>query len=153
LPAVFNRLVARLARRFEKVESFKLPHMRAVTLLEGLAITSGVWICFGLSLWAMVQGIFPDPPPLTVDLWQRYTAIMALACVGGFVVIVAPGGVGVREWVMDRLLAPELAAFAAVGAQSLAVVIVLLLRLVWTAAEVVMAAVFWLMPGPRRDAM
>jgi hypothetical protein len=145
LPGVFNRIVARLAGRFQNVESFRLPRLRIGTLLEGLATTSGVWILNGLSLWAMVQGVLPDAPPLSWPLFARFTAILALAYVGGFVVVVAPGGVGVREWVLDRFLAPELA-----GAESVTVVIVVLLRLVWTAAELVLAGVLWWLPGPRR---
>src|SRR5205823_600820 len=50
LPGVFNRIVGRLARRFENVESFRLPRLGVGTLLEGLVTTSGVWVLFGLSL-------------------------------------------------------------------------------------------------------
>src|SRR5439155_12172327 len=42
LPSVFNRIVGRLARRFQKVESFRLPRLGPATLLEGLATTTGV---------------------------------------------------------------------------------------------------------------
>jgi glycosyltransferase 2 family protein len=143
LPAVFNRIVGRLAGRFQNVESFRIPQLRFSHLLEGLATTSGVWILNGLSLWATVQGVLPEAPPLSWQAWSRFTAILALAYVGGFVVVVSPGGVGVREWVLDQFLAPELA-----GAESATVVIVILLRLVWTAAELVLAAALWL--GVRR---
>jgi len=147
LPGVFNRVVGLLARRFRNVEGFKLPGLRVATLIEGLATTSAVWVCFGFSLWAMIRCLSNHAEPLTVDLWARYTASMALACVAGFVVIVVPGGVGVREWVLDRLLAPELAAGATgvLGAEPRTVVIVLLLRVAWTAGELVLAALFWLL--------
>ncbi len=151
LPGVFNFVIGRLARRFQNIESFKLPRLRAVHLLEGLVTTSAVWICFGFSLWAMIQGLLPAVQPLTLDLWALYTAIIALACVGGFVAVVVPGGLGVREWVLDRLLGPELAATAVVAAQPVAVVIVLLLRVVWTASELVMAALVWKLPRPRSN--
>jgi hypothetical protein len=105
----------------------------------------------------MVKGLMPDAPVLTWEFGGRCTAILALAYVGGFVAVVVPGGLGVREWVLDRFLAPELALEAASAAQPVTVVIVLVLRLVWTAAELVLAAVIgviWLLsyvvPGPRR---
>jgi glycosyltransferase 2 family protein len=150
LPAFFNRLVARLARRFQNVESFQLPRLGFATLLGGLLMTASVWFCFGLGVWAAVQGVAQDAPGLTLRWWTTLTAITALAYVGGFVVVVAPGGMGVREWVLDRFLAPELA-LAAVGASApITVVIALVLRLTWTATELVAAgAAFWL-PGPRR---
>jgi uncharacterized membrane protein YbhN (UPF0104 family) len=146
LPAVFNRLVARLAQRFQKVESFRLPRLRVLTLLEGLATTAVAWCFLGTSLWAMVHALLPEVSPLTWEVWARCAGIQALAYVAGFVVVVTPGGVGVREWVLNQFLAPELA-----GQGSAAVVvIVLLLRLSWTAAELVLAAVLWWLPGPRR---
>jgi uncharacterized membrane protein YbhN (UPF0104 family) len=145
LPAVFNRLVGRLAKRFHKIESFRLPRLQAWTLLEGLGTTAMSWCLFGVSLWAMVHAVVPDAPPLNWNVWARYTSIQALAYVAGFVASV-PGGVGVREWVLDQFLGPELSGHPA--AQT--VVIVLLLRLAWTAAELVAAAVLWWLPGPRR---
>jgi glycosyltransferase 2 family protein len=151
MPGVFNRVVGVLAKRFRKIEGFAGPRLRMATLIEGLVTTSGVWICFGFSLWAMMQALLPDGEPLTFKLSARYTAIIALACVAGFVVVVVPGGVGVREWVLDRFLAPELAATAVLGAGARTVVIVLLLRLTWTAGELVMAALLWLLPRQQRS--
>jgi uncharacterized membrane protein YbhN (UPF0104 family) len=150
LPAVFNRLVGRLAIRFEKIESFKLPKLGMLTLIEGLITTSGVWVCFGCSLWAAVTGVMLDAPALTVEFWMRSSAIIGLACVGGFVAIVTPGGVGVREWVLDKFLAPELAVAAVTMEQPVAIVVALVLRVAWTVAELVVAGVVWWLPGPRR---
>jgi glycosyltransferase 2 family protein len=146
LPAVFNRLVARLAKRFQRVESFRLPHLRALTLMEGLATTGVGWCLFGVSLWAMVHALLPDAPPLTWVVGGRYIAIQALAWVAGFVAVFVPGGFGVREWVLKELLGPELAGQGAAKV----IVIVLLVRLTGMAAELVVAAVIWWLPGPRR---
>ena len=56
-----------------------------------------------------------------------------------------------REGVLEGFLAPELAGRVAHG-PAVATVTVLLLRLLWTTAELVMAsAVYWL-PGPRQAA-
>lgn len=148
LPAVFNRLVARLARRFQKIESFRLPRLGALTLVEGLATTAIGWCLLGTSLWAMVHAVAEDAPPLSWNTWARYTSIQALGYVAGFLVVVVPGGVGVREWVLDQFLAPELPGQGA----ATVVVIVVLLRLTWTGAELALAAVLWWLPGPRRAA-
>jgi hypothetical protein len=152
LPGVFNRIVGRLAQRFQNVESFRLPRLQITTLLGGLATTSGLWVCNGLSLWAMLQGVMPEGPPLTWHLWARLTAILALAYVGGFVAVVVPGGLGVREWLLDRFLGPELWGGSGVAEPATAV-IVILLRLAWTAAELVVAAFLWWLPGPRRNSV
>jgi hypothetical protein len=153
LPGVFNWLVGRLARRFQTVESFRLPHLRLGTLLEGLAIIGCGWICFGTSLYACLQGFLADTHPLTPALLARYVAIMGLAYVAGFVIFVVPSGVGVREFVLQRYLVPELARQGVPAPDAVVLLAVLLLRLVWTAAEVVVVgAVYWLPSGAGRRA-
>jgi glycosyltransferase 2 family protein len=153
VPGVFNDVLSRLAKRFRSVESLKLARLRVGTLLEGLAATSIMWMCFGLSLWATVQSVVPQPQPLTAALWARYTATLALAYVCGFAAVVVPGGIGVREWVLDLLLAPELATIAGIPAQPLTAAIVLLLRITWTSSELGTAALLWWLPGTRRETL
>ena len=53
-----------------------------------------------------------------------------------------PSGVGVREYFLLRLLGTE-------DTEALIALAVLLLRLVWTSAELVMAAVLWCIPTPQ----
>ena len=73
----------------------------------------------------------------------RSAASVATATVAGFVVAVAPGGLGVRESVLMYALGPALGT-------GLAVASALALRLVWVAAEVMAAAA--LMPMGKRSA-
>jgi uncharacterized membrane protein YbhN (UPF0104 family) len=74
--------------------------------------------------------------------------MMALAYVAGFLAIIMPGGVGVREFVLTLFLAPELTTTD--EPRALAAVAVLLLRVVWTATELVLAAVVYWLPGADR---
>ena len=149
LPGVFNRLVGRLAARFQQVESFRLPRLSGGTLALGLAVTGCGWLALGASLWAMVQAVVPDPYPLTPETWARSTAMVGLSYVAGFLAFMLPSGVGVREGVLEGFLAPELVCRVAHG-PAVATVTVLLLRLLWTTAELVMAAVVYWLPGPRQ---
>ncbi len=146
LPAVFNRLVARLAARFQTVESFRLPQLRGTTLAVGLAVTGCGWLLMGVSLWAMVQAVAPADHGLTPERWAGYTAMVGLSYVAGFLAFMMPSGVGVREGVLDVFLGPQLAESVPQG-QGLATVVVLVLRLAWTAAELAMAAVVYWLPG------
>jgi uncharacterized membrane protein YbhN (UPF0104 family) len=151
LPGVFNWLVGRLAARFETVEAFQLPRLRMVTLIEGLAATGCGWGLLGLSLWATHQAILAEPQELTVPLWARYTAMIGLAYVAGFLVVFLPSGVGVREVVLQALLTPELhhAGLASAEAAGLAALAVVLLRVAWTTAELVAAAGLYSLPHPK----
>jgi hypothetical protein len=146
LPAVFNRLVARAARKFQNVESFRLPPLRFTTLAIGLAVTGCGWAIMGLSLWSMVQAVLPEPHALTLADWARYIAINGIAYVAGFAAFMLPSGVGVREVALYRFLGPELAEQMPQG-EAVATVVVLMLRVLWTSMELLVGAIVIWFPG------
>ena len=79
----------------------------------------------------------------------RYVAMVGLSYVAGFLAFMLPSGVGVREGVLERFLAPEMAGRASSG-PAVATLVVLVLRLFWTCAELAMAAVVYWLPRPRK---
>jgi uncharacterized membrane protein YbhN (UPF0104 family) len=141
LPGVFNRLVRRLAARFQNIESFRITPLRHATLAGGLLATSCGWVLMGVSLWTVQQAVLPDPPSLTVPVLAHQIASLSLAYVAGFLAIVVPGGIGVREFFLLELLKQG-------SNEPLIAVAVLVLRLVWTLAEVIMAAIVFWFPVP-----
>jgi hypothetical protein len=68
---------------------------------------------------------------------------MALAMVGGFVVLIVPAGLGVREWVMMQTLGPS------VGISN-AALIAILTRITHVSAELFLAGCLYLL-GKRRN--
>jgi uncharacterized membrane protein YbhN (UPF0104 family) len=144
VPPVFNRLSRRLSLPFR--ERFTPPRIGVSSLVEGLLLTGLAWPLFGIALALALDavpgaGLSWDVPTLT-----HLTAVMALAYVAGFVVLIAPGALGVREAFLVLLLTPELAArhkLAPAVAQGKVLLAVLLLRLAWTLAEVGMVVLFW----------
>ncbi len=142
LPGVFNRLVGRLTRRFAPAET--LPALGVRTLLAGLALTSCCWVLLGASLAAVLRALDPDPGLVDLGLCLSCIAIVAVSYVAGFVAS-TPGGLGVREVLMQHFLAP----LPGIG-NLRAVVAVILLRLLWTAAEVVAAGVLYWAPHRSR---
>jgi uncharacterized membrane protein YbhN (UPF0104 family) len=142
-PAIFNRLVHRMSLPFRERDAAQLPRIRFVYLAEGLALTAVGWLLLGASLAATLRGIVGDDWPWLDVRTARLPAIMGLAYVIGFVVVVAPGGLGVREFMLTLLLTPELVGVQGMDrgeARATVVLAVLVLRLVWTAAELLMAA-------------
>ena len=136
MPTVFNFLVQRMAKRFPTIDAFQLPRIGILTLIEGILTTTLGWGLLGLSLWAMFQGVLPEPPALTLATWAQYCAAVGLAYVAGFLAFVLPSGVGVREYFLRHMLV-----FA--GPERWIAAAVLLLRLVWTTAELILAAVLF----------
>ena len=143
-PSIFNRLAHRLSLPFRERDAAQLPHIRFVYLLEGLAIIAIAWLLLGASFAAALRGIVgPDWPLLDVRT-ARLPAIMGLSYVIGFIVVIAPGGLGVREFLLTLLLTPELVGVQDMGiedARATVVLAVLVLRLVWTVAELLTALI------------
>ena len=149
-PSIFNRLAHRLSLPFRERDAAQLPHIRFRYLLEGLVLTSIGWLLLGASFAASLRGVVGADWPWLDMRTARLPAIMGLAYVIGFVVFI-PGGLGVREFVLTLLLTPELVGVQGMGpeqARATVVVAVLVLRLVWTVAELVTAGVCRLVSVP-----
>jgi uncharacterized membrane protein YbhN (UPF0104 family) len=145
-PAIFNRLVHRMSLPFRERDAAQLPRIRFTYLIEGLALTSVGWLLLGASFAAVLRAIVGDAWPWMDVRTLRLPAIMGLAYVIGFVVLIAPGGLGVREFVLTVLLTPELVGVGSMdreAARGIVVLAVLVLRLVWTASELLMAALLY----------
>ncbi len=146
LPPVFNRLVHHLSLPFRAADAV-LPQFRVRGLVEGLFATGLGWMCLGASLWSALRGALPEPPAWGADLWGRLTAVMGVSYVAGFVILLAPSGLGVREFFLVMFLVALLGYSSEAGEASV-LLAVLAMRLVWTAAELVMIALVWRLPGP-----
>ena len=96
-----------------KVSFVSLPARTVVALLAGYA---GTWLWWGLGLCLLVQPLYPLPLATAPILSARF----ALAWITGFLAIVTPSGLGVRELVMAKLFAPLLPAPAALALPLLA---------------------------------
>jgi len=149
LPPLFKRL-ARLAGvgRSDPDVARKMDRLGGRTLLLGWALMTLAWVLLGLSYWATLQAMgIPGLDP--VGQLPRYTASVALAMVAGFLLLVSPGGIGVREVALAALMIPYLKTFAPEHAELVAWASAAVLRLVWLGAELTISAVLYPM-GPRR---
>jgi glycosyltransferase 2 family protein len=145
LPGVFNFIIGRMTAHLQAIELYRLPPVRYGTLLTGLLMTSIGWFVQGFSLWAMLQAVLPEPPALTLSWVGQCTAALAFATVLGFVIIVIPGGLGVRESCLSILL-------NAAGPIPYVVAAAILLRVVWIITECVVAGCFYLIqPSKPQD--
>src|SRR4051812_3708428 len=115
-----------------------LPRIRGNMLMVGLAITGCGWLVQGWSLWAVVEAIAADAwPGNLAETWWRCAAYAALAYAAGFLVLPAPGGLGVRDFIIQQFLAADLSpALGKERAAAVAVLAALLLRLLWTVMDV-----------------
>lgn len=102
----------------------------------GLLALMGMWWIHGLSLGCVIQSV--SPFPVHWEDWPRLTAASSLAITLGFFVLLAPGGLGVREWILMEILQSDL--------QGRAVLVAVFMRLVWLFGECGAAAVLYYVP-------
>jgi hypothetical protein len=136
LPAIFNRIVRRLAKKLQTDDSEPLPKIDIGTLLQGLAATGCGWCLLGVSVWAGLAAVLPEPPPLDASTWLHCLGAIGLAYVGGFLVVFLPSGLGAREGILRLLLG-----FA--GPEGLITAAILLTRAAWTVAELLIAGILY----------
>ncbi len=137
IPPVFRRL-ARLAGvgKSDPVTAANLGKLGFGTLLLGWLLMAVVWLATGCSLWATFRGLGVELP-----LWQHlagYTAAVSLAMVAGFLSLI-PGGLGVRDLILLKLLVTLFGVSAAVATVTAA-----LLRLVWLVSELAISGILYI---------
>ncbi len=136
LPPVFSRLARLLGvGRSSPAVARKLAGFDYPMLICGwMAMVFG-WVVMGTSLWAMLCGL--DFPANLAQSWYLYTAIVAMAVVVGFAVVIFPAGFGTREAVFTLLLGPL------VGGDDMALIVAVALRLTWLLAELLISAILY----------
>jgi hypothetical protein len=139
LPPIFNRLADRLTRPF-RLPTRSLPPVTWGQFLVGLALGAVGWLFLGASLACALRAVTDAGPALDGLTFLRLTAILAIAYVAGFLVVFVPAGLGAREFFLTMLLTPEIALSEELARGKVELVVVLL-RLVWTGAEVLAAVV------------
>lgn len=138
-PAVL-RTATGLASRLMKEDEVEVDRVGR----RGLAASAGAiflsWGVYGLSLWCLVRGTVGGAVPGPFEL----TAVFAASYVAGYLALLSPGGLLVREGAMVGLLST--AGGLSVGVAS---VVAVAYRLISTASEVLFFALSFLWPDGR----
>lgn len=144
LPRVFEKLSKLVSVPFGqkgKVVSVAGWHPTALRWSPLLLVA---WLGSGMSLWALTQALAMQPlsgsltDPMNV-LFVVGTASFATAA--GFLILFLPAGLGAREGLLAALLT------FCFGETADILIVVLILRTVWTLGEVGLAGIFYLTPG------
>ncbi len=143
-----NRFVNRVSRWRKGPDAPQLPRVKLHMVLLGLCMACVGWLFLGLSLWLTLRGVGVETGPLNLDTYLHLTSINAIAYVIGFLAIFMPAGAGFREIALQTLLSLELRqTIDRETADAVAALVTILLRLIWTAAELAAASLlYWLAP-------
>jgi hypothetical protein len=110
------------------------PTLEMQPSLPGFVFLMGGWWLQGLSLGLTIHAV--SSSPWVWSAWPSWTAGAALATFLGFVVLFAPGGMGVREGVLMEILRTQID-------PPRAVLVAVLLRIVFLTGEIGAAAVLY----------
>jgi hypothetical protein len=122
-------------------DSIRPGTINAGLLFRGTLAFVGAWLLFGLSLGCVLQSLGHSAESTSDCL--RWTCAVAAGTSLGFIVLFAPGGLGVREGLIIAMLEPSAGGRTAIAAAAL-------LRVVWFASEVTAAAVLYYLPTLRK---
>ncbi|MGB6045552.1 MAG: lysylphosphatidylglycerol synthase transmembrane domain-containing protein [Pirellulales bacterium] len=152
LPPVFRLLVQRLgvARGDPQLES-KLRAINFRLMALGWVAVAVGWLLLASSLWAVMRAMDIDGLQGVAHL-PFYVAAVTLAVVAGFLSLI-PGGVLVREMILTAVLG-EIYFGMVLGiplADGTALAVAVVLRLIWLAAEVLLALLLYFLKGQRPD--
>ena len=146
LPPVFRTLVRRLRPTFQThFDEITAGYTFGLVAQGWLACTCG-WALLAVSFWATLKAIpYADPLENLATMFPVLLASVALAVVAGFASLL-PGGMVVREWVLDRLMVPQIGEVAAFAGA-------IVLRLVWLLTELVISVILYFgLSSPAQDA-
>src|SRR5262249_41046388 len=123
-PPVFTRILNLVLRRLNRPELRAVPRVRHYALPVTCAVAQ--WILWGPVLW------WPTRSLRSLDLRQLPAMIflISLANTIGYLMIFAPGGIGVREGILLAGLAPMIGDSAAI--------VVIAVRIIQTIVEILL---------------
>ncbi len=138
IPPVLKVIIRKLKSRESAERMSKiLDQLNWSTLAIGWGCALFCWCFYGLSLWAVIRSLpLADETTITGGTMIDLVASVSLATVGGFVSLI-PGGILVREWVLNQLMTPAFGAVVALVAPAL-------LRIVWLVTELFVSTILYL---------
>jgi len=134
-PPLLNRLLT-LAARVSGRQAVSCG-LETKHLLVWFILNVAVWLAYGACFYYFIMSVLPDS---TLEL-STAVGVYAVGYIIGFLVVLAPGGLGVRELMFAGLLD------SALGDRALATVVALASRLWLSLAELVPLAVVLLIDG------
>jgi uncharacterized membrane protein YbhN (UPF0104 family) len=135
----FWKLIKKI-KLFQKINisifEAKQSHLDFRWLGYTLLVSMVYWLITGVGFYYIAVAVSPNASNLT---WLQSSSIFALAWCAGFVIVVAPAGIGVRESALTLLLSQTMPVSEAIS-------VAIIARLWWTVTEslYILIALIWL---------
>ena len=149
IPSVFLWIVQKIGKSKIAAGLNDIQRLPARQLLFGWSMATLCWLGFAISYWFVLKSIGISGIGFLESLPQL-TGVVAFAVSAGFMILVLPGGLGVRDLAFIGLMEPWLETIQPGSGLALATMASVLLRLNWLIAECSIAVVLYL-PGTNRN--
>lgn len=151
-PPFFKFGVKKIGLKKFSDEVRKVDQLSWKTFLFGVPLMLGYWGLLGLSFWCVLRGIGLNVPFLGAgSAYPAALLAITASMVTGFVIILTPGGLGVREAIIVMLVTAPLATLTKTP-EAAALVSACVLRILWIFVELICAGFFYgAVPGPRPE--
>ena len=136
-PFIMRKVIARLKadEPREKIDTL-VANLQWRTIGIGWVAAIATWSLLTLSLWSVLRALpLIEDTHLSLVSYARWMSSVTLAVVAGFLSLI-PGGICVREWVLDQLMTPQYG-------QTAAILSALLLRTVWLLPAVAVSIILY----------
>lgn len=143
LPPFFKLGVKIIGVKKFSEEVRKVDRLSWKTFLFGVPLMLGYWTLLGASFWCVLRGVGLGVTP---GAYPAALVAIAASMVAGFVIVVSPGGMGVREAIIVMLITASLKAFTPTP-DAAALVSACVLRILWIAVELLCAGGFYMISG------
>ncbi|MCK4353362.1 flippase-like domain-containing protein [candidate division WOR-3 bacterium] len=128
-PSVFSKIVNFLFIRFKKEPmEFNIGYFR---ILQLLLLYCVLWVLYGMGFYFLIKSFYP----IEISTFYSLIGICAIAWSIGFISLITPGGLGVREGILSFLLKFYFPV-------SIGIIAALLARIWTTVGEIILFAIF-----------
>jgi glycosyltransferase 2 family protein len=129
IPLLYRPLLSRLIIHMPWFHSIEFRYDLSLAF-QALFVTISFWFLIGTGFFFLVRSVYS----MGLEHWPAMIAVYSMAWVAGFLVFIAPGGLGVREGALSLLLS----SFVPLP---IAAVIALLARVWWSMAEIIFVGI------------
>ncbi len=142
IPAVFVWIVRKIGKNKIAAGLEDIEHLPARVLVFGWGLEILCWLGFAVSYWLTLGAVGVNNLHFLSDLPQMI-GVVSFAVSAGFLILVLPGGLGVRDLAFIGLMTPFLEIKMPGSGLAMATIASIVLRLTWLIAECCVAVVLY----------
>lgn len=150
VPAVFVWIVRKIGKSKIAAGLTDIEHLPAKSLVFGWGLEILCWCGFAVSYWLTLSAVGVNNLNFLSD-FPRMIGVVSFAVSAGFLILVLPGGLGVRDLAFIGLMTPWMESHMPGGGMAMATIASIVLRLTWLSVECAAAVMLYCIPAGKKE--